>query len=367
MIDSTDAAQGTERRDALLGRLFQALVATQDLYTIYLGDRLGLYQAMADGRPLTAAGLAKQAGIAERYAREWLEQQAATGLIDVLDAGAPPDARQFRLPEAHREVLIDRDSLNYLGFAPSFAVAMAKPLPQLLGAFRTGGGVPWSAYGDEARQAQADQNRPIFLQLLGQEWLPSIPDLHARLNADPPARVADFACGAGWSSLAIARAYPRVTVTGYDLDEGAIDLGRSAAAAAGLGDRVRFEAADVTTLTVDQPFDLITIFEALHDLSFPVDVLRAMHRLTAPGGSVLVMDERVGDRFTAPADDLERLFYGFSVLCCLPTGLAAEGGAGTGTVMRLATLRRYAEAAGFRAVEVLPIEHDFFRFYRLTP
>jgi 2-polyprenyl-3-methyl-5-hydroxy-6-metoxy-1,4-benzoquinol methylase len=169
----------------------------------------------------------------------------------------------------------------------------------------------------------------------------------------------------GWSSIAVALAYPDVLVDGFDLDAPAIEIARRNAAEAGVADRVRFHVRDAGDPDLAGRYDLVMICEALHDLSRPVEALRAMRSLAGAGGTVLVVDEKVAEAFTAPGDDLERLYFGFSVLCCLPTGLAEQPSAATGTVMRPATLRRYAEAAGFRAVEALPVEHDLFRLYRL--
>lgn len=257
------------------------------------------------------------------------------------------------------------DSLNYLAYISRFPVALAQAMPGVLNAFRTGGGVSWEEFGPDAREGQAEQNRPIFRHLLGTTWLPALPALHARLQADPPAQVADIACGAGWSSIAIAEAYPKVRVDGFDLDEAAIALARENAAEAGLGERVVFHVRDVADPTLTGHYDLIIICEALHDLSRPVEVLRGMRERLATDGTVLVVDERVGEHFTAPGDELERLYYGFSVLRCLPAGMAESPSAATGTVMRPTTLRRYAREAGFREIEILPIEHDLFRIYQL--
>jgi 2-polyprenyl-3-methyl-5-hydroxy-6-metoxy-1,4-benzoquinol methylase len=210
-------------------------------------------------------------------------------------------------------------------------------------------------------------NRTQFVNLLGSDWLPAVPDVHARLQAGPPARVADIGCGTGWSSIAIARAYPKVMVEGFDSDDASIALARSNAAEAGVAQRVTFHLRDASDPQLVGRYDLVTFFECVHDFGRPVEALKVARRLLAEGGSVMVADERVGERFSAPSDDVERLMYGWSVLFCLPTGLADEPSVGTGTVMRPATLRRYAVEAGFRNVEVLPIENDFWRFYRLVP
>jgi 2-polyprenyl-3-methyl-5-hydroxy-6-metoxy-1,4-benzoquinol methylase len=161
------------------------------------------------------------------------------------------------------------------------------------------------------------------------------------------------------------RAYPKVRVDGFDLDEVAISLGRANATEAGVGDRVMFHARDAADPTLAGRYDVIIICEALHDLSQPVEVLRGMRQRLAEDGTVLVVDERVAEHFMAPGDELERLYYGFSVLCCLPAGMAKWPSAATGTVVRPATLRRYAREAEFLDNEILPIEHDLFRLYRL--
>ena len=207
----------------------------------------------------------------------------------------------------------------------------------------------------------------MYLAYLGNEWLPAIADIDRRLRADPPARVADLACGLGWSSIAIARAYRLVTVCGFDLDATAIASAVDTAAAEGLADRVSFTVADAADPGLHGRFDLVTILEGFHDMARPVEALRAARTILADGGSVLIIDERVADAFTAPAHDLERYHYSWSVVSCLPGAMGDPKTAATGAVMRIGTLRRYAAEAGFRSVEVLPIDTPEWRFYRLHP
>jgi SAM-dependent methyltransferase len=165
----------------------------------------------------------------------------------------------------------------------------------------------------------------------------------------------------------MAKAYPAIEVHGFDLDEAAIAAARQHAAGAGVEDRVRFEPADVSTLAAAGTFDLVSIFEALHDMSHPVVALQVARSLLGPGGSVLVADERVGDRFTLTADDQERYAYGWSVVSCLPSAMGDPDSAGTGAVMRPSTLRTYAHEAGFQDVELLDVDDREWRFYRLIP
>jgi 2-polyprenyl-3-methyl-5-hydroxy-6-metoxy-1,4-benzoquinol methylase len=367
-IQMNPDATAEERRDALLERLFASSIATMDIVTAYVGDRLGLYRSIHDHGPITSVDLAARLGLDERYVREWLEQQAVTGILAVDDVSAGPGERQYSLPDGHDEVLLAEENPNYLAPFARMLVACTLQIPRLVSAFRTGDGVGWEDYGDDMREAQAAINRPAFMNSLVTDWFGAVPDLDGRLRSDPPARIADVACGFGWSSIAMARGYPQVEVTGLDLDEPSIEAARRNAAASGVsGDRLRFEVRDAADPALAGRFDLVTIFEALHDMSHPVEALRAAHALLVDGGSVVVADERVAESFTAPGDEVERIMYGWSVLTCLPGGRTAEGSAATGTVMRPSTLRAYAAAAGFSRVEILPIENDFFRFYRLWP
>jgi 2-polyprenyl-3-methyl-5-hydroxy-6-metoxy-1,4-benzoquinol methylase len=350
---------------ALPDRIFSSLAASFDLLAIYVGDRLGWYAALAEHGPSTAAELAAATDTQPRYAREWLEHQAVSGLLEVDEATAAPEQRRYSLPPEHVEALLDRDSLNYsVPLARSLTSSVAV-MPQLLDVYRHGGGVPWSAYGTDGVEGQADSNRSLFQQLFVPEWLPAIPDVHERL-ARPGARVADVACGGGWASIAIAHAYPEVRVDGFDVDEASIALARANAAAEGVADRVTFEVHDIASGPARSRYDLVCVLEALHDMARPVEALASMRAMAGESGTVLVMDERTAERFAAPGDENERALYGFSLFSCLPTALSETPSAGTGTVMRPDTLRGYARAAGFADAVVLDIEHVKFRLYRLV-
>ena len=363
--NDTPADVVAQQRDAFLERLLQSTRGTFEVFSIYIGVRLGFYEALAAGGPLTSAELASRTGTVERYSREWLEQQTVAAIVEVDDEKADPRKRRFRLPTAYIEVLVDQDSLNYLAPLPRLVAGAVRPLDSLLDAYRTGGGVPYADYGADLREGQAGINRAMFLKQLGSEWLPVIPDVHARLMADPPARIADIGAGAGWSSIGMAKTYPKVLVDGFDLDTASVDLARGNATAAGLADRVKFHVRDAGSPELAGRYDLVTAFECLHDMSQPVGALKAMRHLAGDRGAVLVVDERVADAFTAAGNDVEWMMYGWSILHCLPVGMADTPSAETGTVLRPGTLRRYAEEAGFRRVEILPIENLFFRFYRL--
>jgi SAM-dependent methyltransferase len=361
---AVSAPAQTTRRDELVDRLFNAGVGALELLNLYVGDQLGLYRELAAGGPLTPAELSAAAGIAERYAREWLEQQAVAGILDVID-GTDAASRRYGIDAAVEEVVVDADRLTYLAPLAAEVVAAARTIPAVLDAFRSGGGVPYAAYGDDFRRAGGDLNRPMYLHQLGRDWLPAIADVDRRLRADPPSRVLDVGCGCGWSTIAIAEAYPRVEVIGVDTDAASIAEARVNAARADVGGRTQFLVAGAEEAGAEGPFDLATAFECVHDMADPIGVLRKVREQLAPGGAVLIGDERVEDEFTAPGSMVERYCYGWSTLHCLPAGLADRPSVGTGTVMRPATLRGYAMAAGFTRFEVLDIEHDFWTFYRL--
>ncbi|MBB2913680.1 SAM-dependent methyltransferase [Streptosporangium becharense] len=343
--------------DEFADRVFRSALGTLEVLSIHLGDRLGWYRALARHGPADAAELTARAGGHERYAREWLEQQAVCGILTVGEDG------RFALPEAAAEVLTDESSLSYLAPLARMLTGAATQMPALVQAYRTGGGVAWPAFGPDLRESQAEMNRPWYEHALPGA-LAGVADLDAVL-ARPGARVVDVGCGGGWSTVALARAYPQASVEGVDIDRPSIELAERNAKEAGV--RVGFRHGDADSLEEDA-YDVVFAFECLHDMPRPVDTLAAARRAIRPGGTVVVMDEAAAETFEAPGDDTERLLYGFSLLICLPDGLAHRPSAGTGTVMRPATLRRYAVEAGFRDIEVLPIEDfGFWRFYRLLP
>src|SRR6266536_1265971 len=331
-------------RDAFAERLFQSALGYFHLLSIRLGQRLGLYEVLAEG-PVTSKDLASRTGTAERYAREWLEQQATVGILRA-DVGQEDNA--FSLPAGHAEVLLDGDSLSYMGASVWQLYSITNAFENVVEAFRTGEGVSYEAYGRDNVQGQGLGNRPVFLNTLPKEWLPNIPPMHERLTAEPPARVVDVGCGTGWSSIAIAKAYPQVTVEG-------------------VADQVRLHRTDAAGVTTAGPFDVATAFECIHDMARPVEVLGAVRRALADDGTMLIVDERTRERFTGEPDDLEAYFYGWSIFDCLPTGMFEQPSAGTGTVMRPSILEGYVREAGFTRFQALPIEHDTFRLYLLRP
>lgn len=343
-------------------RIFAAGLGAMETLSMFIGDQLGWYRALATA-PRTPAELAAATSTDERYAREWLEHQAVIGVLDV-EAADEAGERRYHLDDAAAVAFTDQSSTDYLIPLARMIAASAMQLPALLQAYRVGGGVSWDELGDHARWSQADMNRPWFERQLAPA-LAGVADLHAHL-ARPGARIVDVGCGAGWSAIALARAYPDAVVHGVDIDAPSIEQARRNAAEAGVDGRVEFVLGDGRHIG-GGGFDAAFAFECVHDMPRPVEVLEAIREAVSADGHVVIMDEAVAHEFTAPGDELERVMYGFSLLVCLPDSRSSAPSAATGTVMRPSTLDRYAREAGFSGAEVLPIDDfGFWRFYRLT-
>ena len=343
-------------------RVLDAAIGALELFGIHLGSRLGLYDALLGGAG-TVDELAAAAGIAPRYAQEWLEQQAVAGVLAVDDVTADAGTRRYILPEANVGVVADPLALDHMAPLASLVVGIAAALDDVMDAYRTGAGVPYARYGDAFRQGQGAINRPAFTSALVQEWLPALGPAVERLATG--GRLADLGCGQGWSTIAVARAFPSAEVWGVDSD--AASIAEANAAAVEHGVNVRFECADAGTLAAAGPFDVVTLLEALHDLARPVEVLAAARAALAADGVLLVADEAVAPAFTAPGDELERMMYGWSITHCLPAAMAEQPSAAIGTVIRESTVRDLATRAGFSGVDVLDVDGGFFRLYALRP
>jgi 2-polyprenyl-3-methyl-5-hydroxy-6-metoxy-1,4-benzoquinol methylase len=351
--------------DAFADRLRSQMLSALELYASVLGDRLGLYRALGDGRERSSRALAGELGLAERYVREWLEQQAVAGVLEVDDVRAEPSDRRYRLPAAHASALLDPTEPSYVAASLRSVASLPLDLPDVMEVFRTGGGLEWHAV-EYAADEPRDSNRSTFERDLA-GWIRTAPAVHERLS-DPtrPAKVADVGCGAGWSSISIAVAYPAVRVYGVDANGGSIERAGKHALESGVADRVTFTVGDAAHLE-GGPYDLVCFFECLHDMPRPVDALRRAGERLTETGAVIVGDEKAAETFTAPGDELERSLYAWSVLSCLPYGMSGDDPAGTGTVLRPSTLARYAAQAGLERFEILPVEHAEWRFYLLAP
>jgi SAM-dependent methyltransferase len=367
VIEMTTTEVKPSAVEALAGNVFTTGVGTAELCTAYLGIHLGLYRALADS-PATAAALAQRSGCDERYLREWLTSQAVSGLVTV--AGPDPASAEFALAEGTYEVLVDETSPAYLGGLADIVAAVGRVLPLLADAYRTGAGVPYAEYGPDGVSAQSALNRPAFVNSLVSDWLPQVPDVLARLQDEAdPARVADLGCGAGWAAIELAKAFPHIRVDGMDNDEASIATGRQNAAEHGVADRVDLTVVDLADESANWSprYDLVLFVECVHDFPRPVEALRHARAALRPGGTVLVVDERAAENFTAPGDLTERFFAAASAIWCLPQGRVGPDPEPVGTLIRPAHMRDLARRAGYADAEILPIEHPAWRFFRLVP
>lgn len=350
--------------EELTGRLFMEGLGAAHMFTLYLGVHLGLFAALATEPGLTAAKLAAATGTDPRYAAEWAQAECAAGLL-VTDNGDPKTGR-LTLADGVTDVLVDEVNPAYLGGLPRAVAAVGAATASLVEAYRTGAGVPLSAYGPEVVTAQAQLNRPGYIHELAQSWIPAMPDVEARLrDTAHPARVADIGCGVGWASIELAKAFPGARIDGLDADPESIDQARVNAKEHGVDGRVEFRVIDGASGYGDAEYDVVFFFECLHDFGRPVEGLAAARRAVRPGGAVIVMDERTAD---APqvGDPVESFFAGFSALWCLPQSMTVPDCEAPGTIMRQSTLGDFARRAGWTGYDVVPIEHPMFRFYRLT-
>lgn len=364
MSTITDVETTPQAIEDLAGRIFLEGVGAFHLGSVYIGVKHGLFAALAKDRPLTARELAVRTGLDSWYIREWLQAETTAGLLLADDDDLT--RANFTTAPGVREVLVEEIDPAYIGGLPLAVAAAFSVMPELLTAYRSGAGVPYPSYGEDAVEAQAALNRPAFVNELVAQWIPQIPDVAALLaDSTRVTRVADVGCGLGWAAIELAKAYPHLRVDGYDTDEQSITRARRNAADAGVSDRVTFDVVDASSGYGNGRYDLIFFFECVHDMAHPVEAIAQAKAALAEGGTVIVMDERVSETLNA-GDATETFFATASVLWCLPQGRVEPDSEAVGTVMRPSRFRGIARKAGWSDIEILPIDHPFWRFYRLV-
>ena len=304
---------------------------------VVLGDHLGLYRAMADGAPVTSQELAQRTSTVERYVREWLGAQAASGYIT-----ADGDGRFHLSPEQAVALTDEASPFCVLGGFEAFTAAV-QILPRLQEAFRTGEGIGWEEHAPGLFRGTARFFRPGYAAHLIAEWLPALDGVVDRLSAG--GRVADVGCGYGHSTLLMAQAFPRIRVDGYDAHPASIEVARKLAADAGVADRVDFQVATAQDFPATG-YDLITFFDCLHDMGDPVGALSHTREALAPGGTVMLVEPAAGARLEENLHPLGRVFYSISTLVCTPVSLSQDVGAALGAQAGEDRLRDVAAAAG---------------------
>ncbi|MCK7503545.1 MAG: SAM-dependent methyltransferase [Desulfobacterales bacterium] len=277
-MSTTPSPESTAKeRDAFVARLLTSTAGAFDIFTLYIGDRLGFYRSLAEHGASTAGELAARTGAYERYVREWLEQQTVAGILGVEDEHAAAGTRRYRLPAGHQEVLVDRDSLNYLAPLVQMVVGAVRPMHQLLKAYRSGKGVPYPYYGADFREGQAAMNRAMFLRQLG-------PGMAAVDDGGSPAPAGGSSGARGRHRLrrrlvqlsASPSPIPRFRWTATTWTRPSVALAQANVAEAGLGERVRIQHRDAADPSLRGGYDLVTAFECVHDMSDPVGALRTM-------------------------------------------------------------------------------------------
>ncbi len=331
-----------DRVQAFAGKLLGDLGATISAALIQVGDRLGLYRALAESGPLGSADLAQRTGASERYVREWLANQCASGYIEYRT-----ESQTYLLPDEHAAVLADEESPAFMVGGFQTAVGVYQILDKVEQAFRSDEGIDWGEHDAHMFCGVERFFGPAYRNGLVQEWLPALEGVQAKLEAG--ARIADVGCGHGKTAVLMAQAYPASTVVGIDVHSPSIAIASQRAAEAGVADRVQFECAGAQDYT-GRDFDLITFFDCLHDMGDPHAA--AAHALGAlrEGGTLMLVEPMAGDRLQDNLNPVGRAYYGFSTTICTPASLAQPGRCGLGAQAGEARLREVLTHAGFRTI-----------------
>jgi 2-polyprenyl-3-methyl-5-hydroxy-6-metoxy-1,4-benzoquinol methylase len=327
------------RLQEFVGRFAGDLGAALHQTTVIIGDRLGLYAAMGDGAPVTPAEVADRTQTDERYVREWLCAQAASGYVE-YDA----DTEHFHLTPEQAACLADRESPTFLPGAFYIAAACLKDEPALTDRFRTGEGFGWHEHDHDLFCGTELFFRPGYVANLVPSWLPALDGVQDKLLRG--ARVADIGCGHGASTIVMAQAYPQSEFFGSDYHAPSIKAAREAAQRAGVSDRVHFEVAGAKAFT-RQGYDLVCVFDALHDMGDPVGAAAHVRQALAPDGTWLIVEPMAGDHVEENLNPVGRIFYSASTLICTPASRSQEVGLALGAQAGEARLRDIVTQAGF--------------------
>ncbi|SDO81579.1 ArsR family transcriptional regulator [Actinacidiphila guanduensis] len=322
-----------------------------------LGDRLGIYRAMAGAGPLSSAELAERTGLSERYVREWLASQVAGGYVV-----HHRDGDRYELPDAHAAVLADPDAPTYAAGMFTMLQALYGTEDRLMDAFRTGGGVAWGEHGSALFEGTAKFFRPGYAASLVPEWLTAVDGMVERLEGG--AEVADIGCGYGWSTMLMAQAFPASHFHGFDYHRPSVEAARRIAAEQGLADRVEFDVATAQDYPGDR-YDLVTFFDCLHDMSDPGAALRHTAQAMAEDGTCMLVEPNASAQVEENANPIGRGLTAASVAVCLPAAMAEPGPEALGNHAGEDAVRRIAAEAGLPTWQ-LAAESQVNRVYALA-
>jgi SAM-dependent methyltransferase len=306
---------------------------------VVMGDKLGLYRAPASAGPLTSAELASRTGTSERYVREWLNAQAAGGYVQHDAASAT-----YTLPPEQAVALTDETSPAYLPGFFQIALGSIVDSPRIMEAARNGGGVGWHEHVHDVHEGCERFFRPGYNANLIHSWLPALDGVVEKLERG--AAVADVGCGHGASTILMAQAFPSSTFTGSDYHAGSIAEARKRAEAAGVANRIEFQTAAAAGYS-GKNYDLVTMFDCLHDMGDPVGAAGHVRETLAPDGTWMIVEPTAGDSVDDNLNPVGRAFYGFSTPLCTPASLSQEVGLALGAQAGEARIREVVEAAGF--------------------
>jgi len=321
----------------------------------YIGDRLGIFKAMAGGASMTSVEIAQRTRLDERYVREWASTMAAAGYLDY----SPTDTT-FRMNEAQAMVLAEEDKTFFSAGAFQYAVTCYRQIPKLMEVFQNGGGVRFADFGPEIAEAIERLFHAGYEAWVAAEWIPAVPDVHERLHAGGEA--AEIGCGAGQCIIPVASAYPRSRFFGYDVDPRSIERARDKAARAGLADRLSFEQTAAERLSFVDRFDLVMAFNCVHDMARPRAALAAVRRILKPGGAFLWSEAEASDRLEENLNPMGRSLYGASTMHCMTVSLA-DAGEGLGVVIGEKKARSLAAEAGFTHFEKLAVKNPYHQIF----
>jgi SAM-dependent methyltransferase len=319
------------------------LGASLSAVLIHVGDRLGLYRAMGDARPVTSDELARRTGLAERYVREWLHNQAAAGWVTY-----DPTDSTFTLPAEHALLVADESQPTFLLGGFDFVASAWADEHNVVDAFRTGKGIGWHEHDHRLFTGTERFFRPGYQANLVSAWLPALDGVVERLEAG--ARVADVGCGHGAATILVGESFPKCEVVGFDYHDESIQSARKRAAEAGVAGRVSFEVAGAKDFRGE--YDLVCLFDCLHDMGDPVGAARHVREQLAPGGTLLLVEPAAADTPEQNHHPLGRLFYAASTMICTPASLAQEVGLGLGNQVGFARLSEILGQAGFSHVRL---------------
>jgi SAM-dependent methyltransferase len=338
-MSATQAAIDEDKLHQFVGSMVGDLGATMNTALIRIGDKLGLYKAMAGAGPLTPAELAERTDTAERYVREWLAAQAAGGYVDY-----DPETERYELPPEQAMALADEDGPAFMLGGFQLASAVLADEPKLAEAFRTGEGVGWHEHDHRLFGGTERFFRPGYRANLVEAWIPALEGVEEKLRAG--AKVADVGCGHGASTIVMAKAYPESTFIGFDYHEGSIEAAREAAEAAGVGDRASFEVASAKDYPGTE-YDLVAFFDCLHDMGEPVGALSHVLGTLGEDGTVMIVEPYAGDAVEQNLNPIGRVYYCASTMLCTPGSLDQEVGLALGAQAGEARLGQVAKEAGF--------------------